>query len=65
MKEYLEEIFQDFGEELPKIASTPAKIDIFEVNKGFQSLHKYQSELFTELYRNFCVWLREVDKTLN
>jgi hypothetical protein len=46
MKDYVEEAISDFGEDITKSATTPAKRDLFEVNEASEELTNEKSEVF-------------------
>jgi hypothetical protein len=46
MKDYVKEAISDFGEDITKSATTPAKRDLFEINEGSKELTIEKSEVF-------------------
>jgi len=52
MKEYLKEAIADSGMDASTVAATPAKRDLFAINKKFEHLEKKKGELFHSIVAN-------------
>ena len=65
MKEYLKEAITDSGMDVSKVASTPARKDLFTVDDVSEQLDKRQGEIFTALSQNYFTPPKELVLTLN